>query len=201
VLVAVLGATWAWRLALHLQRRLAGAPEDGRYQRMRKAMGKWADLGFLVFFQVQAVFTLIFGLPFLVAAASPVGGLQVTDVLGVLVWLVAVGGEWTADRQLERWRNEPANKGRTCRAGLWAWSRHPNYFFEWVHWFAYVLIAFGSPWWWASFWGPVVMLVFLFKLTGIPWTEARALESRGADYRKYQREVCVFFPLPPRQAR
>lgn len=199
-IVGVLGAAWAWRLAWHLYKRLAGEPEDGRYQRMRAAMGAKANAGFFAFFQAQAIFTVIFSVPFLVAAQSPVEGLQAWDFLGILVWIIAVGGETIADRQLDRWRRDPANKGKTCRAGLWGWSRHPNYFFEWTHWFAYVLLAFGSPIWWASFWGPVVMLVFLFKVTGIPWTEARALESRGEDYRRYQREVSVFFPLPPKRA-
>jgi steroid 5-alpha reductase family enzyme len=80
---------------------------------------------------------------------------------------------------------------------LWAWSRHPNYFFEWLHWFAYLFLAIGSPQFWLSLIGPVVMLAFLYRVSGIPWTEAQALRSRGDDYRRYQNEVSAFFPLPP----
>ena len=96
-------------------------------------------------------------------------------------------------------REDPGNRGKTCRNGLWAWSRHPNYFFEWLHWFTYVLLAVGSHTFLLSLAGPVVMLVFLDRVSGIPWTEAQALRSRGEDYRRYQQEVSAFFPWPPRR--
>jgi steroid 5-alpha reductase family enzyme len=120
-------------------------------------------------------------------------------VAAVATWLVAVGGEWLADRQLAAFRADPGNRGRTCRAGLWAWSRHPNYFFEWLHWFAYLWLAIGSRLWWLALTGPVVMLLFLYRVSGIPWTEAQSLRSRGEDYARYQREVSAFFPRPPRR--
>ena len=117
----------------------------------------------------------------------------------IAVWLVAVGGEWLADRQLAAFRAAPANRGQVCRDGLWAWSRHPNYFFEWLHWFAYVLLAAnGGAWAW-SLLGPVVMLAFLYRVSGIPWTEANALRSRPEAYARYQREVSPFIPWPPRR--
>ena len=117
----------------------------------------------------------------------------------ILTWVVAVGGEWLADRQLADFRADPANRGRTCREGLWGWSRHPNYFFEWLHWFAYLWLAVGSHLWWLALIGPVLMLLFLYRVSGIPWTEAQALRSRGEDYVRYQREVSAFLPLPPRR--
>jgi steroid 5-alpha reductase family enzyme len=115
------------------------------------------------------------------------------------VWIISVGGEWLADRQLARFRQDPSNKGKVCRQGLWRYSRHPNYFFEWVHWWAYVLIGIGGPWGWLTLFGPAVMLVFLLKITGVPPTEKRALQSRGEAYREYQRTTSVFFPWPPKQ--
>ena len=118
----------------------------------------------------------------------------------ILVWLLAVGGESLADRQLAKFRGDPASRGRTCRVGLWAWSRHPNYFFEWLHWFAYALLAVGTPWFWVSLGGPILMFAFLYRVSGIPWTEAQSLRSRGDDYRRYQQEVSAFFPLPPRHS-
>ena len=92
------------------------------------------------------------------------------------------------------------SRGRVCREGLWGWTRHPNYFFEWIHWWAYVLLGVGAPHGWLTLGGPVVMFLFLTRVTGIPPTEARLVESRGEEYRRYQREVNAFFPGPPRRA-
>ena len=111
----------------------------------------------------------------------------------------AGSGEAVADHQLAKFRQDPANRGQTCRVGLWAWSRHPNYFFEWMHWFAYLVLALGSARWWLALSGPVLMLLFLYRVSGIPWTEAQSLRSRGEDYRRYQREVSAFGPLPPKR--
>ncbi len=196
-LVALLGAGWSLRLAWHLARRVAGEPEDGRYRAMREYWGPKAQRGLFWFFQAQTVVALLFSVPFQAAAANPASGFTGWMLAGILVWLVAIGGEALADRQLRRFRADPGNRGRTCRSGLWGWSRHPNYFFEWVHWFAYVLVGVGSPLWWLTWVGPLAMLLFLYRVTGIPYTEQQALRSRGDDYRRYQHEVSAFFPLPP----
>ena len=108
--------------------------------------------------------------------------------------------EALADLQLKRFRADPANRGKVCDVGLWRWSRHPNYFFEWLHWFAYVLLAVGSPVWYLTLIGPVLMLVSLLWVTGIPFVEAQSLRSRGDAYRDYQRRTSPFVPLPPRAA-
>jgi len=156
-------------------------------------------VGMFWFFQAQAVVALLFSLPFWAAAQSPVAAWNGWWVLGVCVWLASVAGESLADRQLHAFRSDPVNRGRTCRRGLWGWSRHPNYFFEWLHWFAYVFLAVGSPYLWLTILGPVLMFVFLYRFTGIPYTERQALKSRGADYERYQAEVSAFFPWPPKQ--
>ena len=109
-------------------------------------------------------------------------------------------GESVADRQLSAWRADPANRGRTCRAGLWGYSRHPNYFFEWIHWLAYPTLAVGLPYGWVAWFAPALMLYLVLKVTGIPPTEAQSLRSRGDDYRAYQRTVNAFFPGPRRRA-
>lgn len=199
MLVAMMGGLWAARLSLHLMHRVLGEPEDGRYRFLRD---HWNDdqRRFFLFFQGQALFVVMFSVPFLVAASNPTSAFGITTALAVLVWLVAVGGESVADRQLARFRANPAHRGTTCRTGLWGWSRHPNYFFEWLHWFAYVLLSVGAPLWWLSIAGPALMLAFLYRLTGIPWTEQQAIRSRGDDYRRYQREVSPFIPWPPRRS-
>ena len=200
LLVALLGGLWGARLALHLARRVFSEEEDGRYRSLRK---RWngSQRNFLLFFLAQALFVVAFSLPFWVAAHNPVAHWTLWTTFAVLVWLVSVVGESTADRQLSAHRNNPANKGKTCRSGLWRYSRHPNYFFEWLHWFTYVFLAvgLGTGWVAASLVGPAVMLVFLYRVTGIPYTEAQALRSRGEDYADYQRTTSAFIPLPPKQ--
>jgi steroid 5-alpha reductase family enzyme len=112
--------------------------------------------------------------------------------------LVAVAGEAIADRQLQRFRENPANRGQVCQTGLWRYSRHPNYFCEWLHWWAYVACSGLRP---VTLWGllgPLAMWWFLNRVTGIPPTEAQSLKSRGEAYRRYQQTTSRFFPWPPR---
>lgn len=197
-LVAMFGSVWGARLCLHLLHRVLNEEEDGRYRALREAWNG-SPARFFAFFQLQAVVVALFSLPFMAAAANPDYHFNAWVLLAIAVWLVSMAGEALADRQLARFRAEPANRGRTCRDGLWAWSRHPNYFFEWLHWFSYVLLAVGSPLFLYSLAGPVVMFAFLYRVSGIPWTEAQSLRSRGEDYAAYQREVSAFFPWPPRR--
>ncbi len=200
LLIAALAGLWSARLAVHLVRdRVVGKPEDPRYREMRRQWGARAQVEFFWYFQAQALAAALFSVPFLLAMRDPRPFPGAADAVAVLVWLVAVGGEWLADAQLARFRADPANRGRTCRAGLWGWSRHPNYFFEWLHWWAYVPLALGVPWGWLALGGPAAMLYLLFRVTGIPKNEARALETRGDDYRDYQRRTSVFIPWPPRR--
>ena len=114
------------------------------------------------------------------------------------MWVISIAGESLADRQLSAHRSRPENRGRTCRTGLWAYSRHPNYFFEWLHWWSYVLLSLGAAYWWLSPAAAVFMLVLLFYVTGIPYTEIRARATRGNDYRDYQRTTSVFVPWFPK---
>ncbi|MBD9369715.1 DUF1295 domain-containing protein [Xanthomonas sp. XNM01] len=197
VALASMGALWGLRLARHLWRRVRGEDEDGRYRHLRTHwqghQGK-----FFLFFQAQALLVVLFALPFVAAARSPQATPWPWIVLALAIWIGAVAGEGIADRQLARFRADPANRGRTCRDGLWRYSRHPNYFFEWLHWFAYVALAVGSPLWWLSWAGPLVMYLFLRFVSGIPYTEQQALRSRGDDYRAYQRDTPMLIPWPRR---
>jgi steroid 5-alpha reductase family enzyme len=194
-LVAAMASLWSARLAWHLYvDRVRGRPEDGRYASLRASWGPDADRNFFVFFQAQAALDLLLALPFAALCAKE-GPLGAADLAGALIWLVAVSGEAVADRQLARFRSVPQNKGKTCRVGLWRYSRHPNYFFEWSHWLAYAAMAPAD---WRVWTAPALMLYFLLRVTGIPATEAQALRSRGEDYRRYQRETSAFFPWFPR---
>lgn len=198
--VGAVAGIWSVRLTWYLftDRVLDAEHEDGRYLMLREQWGSSAQTWFFVFFQVQAFFVLAFATPFFVAAHSdaPFGTL---DVLGIVVWAVSLTGESIADRQLSRFRKNPENQGQTCRIGLWRYSRHPNYFFEWIHWWAYVLLGLGSAWWYLSPAAAVFMLFLFFFVTGIPYTEKRAVASRGDDYREYQRTTSVFIPWFPKE--
>ena len=197
LLLAVLGGVWGIRLAVHRWRRVRGEPEDGRYQNLRD---HWSgdQLKFFAFFQFQALLIVLFALPFLAVAQNPVAAAAWLVASGA-IWLLSVLGESIADAHLARFRANPANQGHTCRDGLWRYSRHPNYFFEWIHWFAYVCLAIGSPIGWLAWSGPIVMVVFLRWVSGIPYTEKQALRSRGDDYREYQRSTSMLIPWFPKR--
>lgn len=197
VLLAVLGGGWGLRLARHLWKRVRGEPEDGRYQNLR-AHWHGSQWKFFAFFQFQAALIVLFALPFLAVARNAETSMP-WIALAIAIWLISVTGETVADHQLARFRAEPANHRRTCRNGLWHYSRHPNYFFEWVHWFAYVCLALGSPIAWVAWSGPLVMYVFLRWISGIPYTETQALRSRGDDYRAYQRSTPMLIPWFPKR--
>lgn len=199
--VAILALLWSVRLGGHmLQRAIGKDEEDGRYQTMRQWLGDKQAVGFFVFFQMQAVFIVLFTAP-MVAAMAFDGPLGWRDGLGLLIWAGAMVGEVVADRQLAAFKRDPqssdaSTSGGVCKRGLWRYSRHPNYFFEWLHWFAYLAIGatFATSIGWAALLGPAVMLVFLLFVTGIPYTEKRAIQSKGEAYRQYQRETSAFIP-------
>lgn len=200
ILVGVLGGLWSLRLGTYLLlNRVIGKSEDGRYQTLRESWGKHQHRNFFLFFQAQAVLDSLFALSF-IPAVSRVTPLSLEQkILALCIWSVSVAGEMIADAQLAAFRRNPANRGRTCRKGLWNYSRHPNYFFEWLHWWTYVILAWNAPFFLSSLIAPIVLLYLLFKVTGIPATEAQAVKSRGADYLEYQRTTSAFIPWFPRK--
>jgi len=200
VLVALLAGIWSARLTLHLYKRVTSEAEDGRYAGLRVSWGQRFESTLFWFFQAQAVLAVLLSLTFLGLFVATEPGWRIQDGLAIVLFLVSIVGEGIADRQLSAWRTEPANRGRTCRSGLWAWSRHPNYFFEWLHWLVYPLIGIGLPLGWLLWLAPALMLFLVVKVTGIPPTEEQSLKSRGDDYRAYQNDTNAFFPVPPRRA-
>jgi steroid 5-alpha reductase family enzyme len=195
-LVAGLGVLWSLRLTSHLVRRFRSEPEDGRYAALRAQLGARFQGWMFVFFQVQAAWIALFASAYWPAMASTSVGWRWSDLAGTLVALASLAGERAADRQLAAWRADPANRGRTCREGLWRLSRHPNYFFEWTFWLAFPLIAAPLAHGWVALLTPTLLYVLITRVTGIPPTERRALASRGEDYRAYQRSTNAFFPGP-----
>lgn len=197
--LALVAAVSLWGLRHVVQllvHRVVGRPEEGRYVALR---ARWSAATFLGFFLAQGLLAALLSWPFLAVARHGGAGPAPLETAALALFLVAWAGEAVADRQLARWKADPGHRGRTCRAGLWAWSRHPNYFFEWLVWVAFALAATAAPggaWAWLA---AATMLALLLFVTGIPPAEAQALRSRGDDYRAYQREVSAFVPWPPRR--
>jgi len=200
ILLALLAGAWGFRLAGYLLfDRILSGTEDGRYATLRQNWGERADFNLFIFFQFQALLVIGLAVPFQVVGFSQASAPAIHDWLGIAIGILAVMGESLADRQLARFRKNPSNRGKTCREGLWRYSRHPNYFFEWIYWWSYVALGWGADWWFLTLFAPALMLFFLFKITGIPATEARALASRGDEYRRYQQTTSVFFPWVPKE--
>lgn len=196
VIAALVGA-WALRLSSHIYfDRVRTGVEDGRYTRFRN---EWSAGAFYGLYIAQAVLVFLLPLTFLGGFRNETPFPSALDVLALSVWAIAIAGELTADRQLARFRSNPANKGKTCRDGLWKLSRHPNYFFEWTIWCAYIPLSIGSSSFFAALLGPALLLFLLLKVSGVPPTEAQALSSRGDDYRRYQQTTSVFVPWFPKK--
>jgi steroid 5-alpha reductase family enzyme len=199
-LITTMAVVWGVRLTIHLIVRTVGHEEDGRYQQIRKDWGGNLPLKFFFFFQFQAVLDVILSVPLLLVSINPKPELSILEWLGFGLWIIAVAGESAADRQLQAFKSDPANKGKVCNVGLWRYSRHPNYFFEWLIWVALFVFASASPDGFISIICPALMLYFLLRVTGIPATEAQSLRSKGDAYREYQRTTSVFVPWFPRKS-
>ena len=195
LLLAVLVLGWSLRLSLYLLReRVLVKGEDPRYAELRSKWGGRAMIYFLALFQAQALLVVVLSSGFLVVASDirPLGSLA--DILAVLIWCIALGGESLSDRQLNSFRSDPANRAKTCDRGLWRYSRHPNYFFEWLHWCTYALLSEFSVFWPVTLVPVIIMYYLLVYVTGVPPSEARALKSRGQEYLRYQQRTNMFIP-------
>jgi steroid 5-alpha reductase family enzyme len=201
-LVALLVALWSVRLGVHIALRVIKGPEDSRYQRLREAWGDRYQARIFGFMQVQAPASALLCLSIALAAADPAPGLRLRDGLAALILVAAIAGEGLADAQLGAFKADPANHGRVNDRGLWAWSRHPNYFFEWFGWIAYPVMALdlSRPVTWLSLVGPVFMYLILTRLTGVPYLEQHMAQSRGPMWTAYTSRTSPFLPLPPRRA-
>lgn len=201
VLVAVMIAAWSLRLGTYVATRVAGSPEeDPRYAAFRRDWGADFQRRMFGLMIVQAPVTALLSVAPIFAARQGVPGLGILDALGVSVFVACLFGEGLADAQLRAFRAAPGNKGKVCDKGLWAWSRHPNYFFEAAIWLAYPIMAadLARPWSLAAFGAPIAMYLTVRYASGVPPLEEAMLRSRGDAYRDYQRRVAVLIPRPPR---
>lgn len=199
VVAATIMSVWYLRLFIHLCSRVFSESEDGRYRYLRQHWGKQAHRNHFFFFQFQAILAWTFTFP--VWWLSQAQQVNAATIMGALVLVLVAGiGVYVSDKQLQVFRDNPANKGKVCELGVWYYSRHPNYFFEWLHWFSYPILGLGVAgglWLWFA---PVIMLAFLYFITGIPYTEQQAIRSRGDAYKRYQQTTSVFIPWRKKHA-
>jgi len=201
VLIAVLAGLENARLALLVLTRATGE-EDSRYRELR---ARWRARGreqrsFLVFYQAQGLLALLLSAVFLPPVSNGHEGLEALEWAGAAVWVAGAAFEAVADAQLTRFKRDAANRGKTMCVGLWRYSRHPNYFGQWLTWCGYALVALAAPWGWIGLLGPALLLYLILFVTGVPPSEERSLASRGDEYRRYQWQTSAFVPWPPRSA-
>jgi steroid 5-alpha reductase family enzyme len=183
-----LGTHLATRVLKHLHE------EEPRYAHIRKEWGKNADVKMFGFFIMQGASNVLLAAPFFISAINTSKQLSPLEYAGAVLWAISVLGEAIADRQLTMFKREPKNKGKVCDTGLWHYSRHPNYFYEWLMWVAYFVFALASPYGFIAVISPVIILYLLLKVTGIPTTEQQSLKTKGDAYRRYQQNTSKFIP-------
>jgi steroid 5-alpha reductase family enzyme len=202
-LVAALVAVWCVRLGTYVARRVIHGAEDVRYTELREAVDDRFPQAMFALMIIQAPATLLLAVSVILAAHAPGTGPGLRDVIATAILAIAILGEGLADAQLARFKAQKHPKGAINDQGLWGWSRHPNYFFEWVGWLAYPVLAssygLGSPWFWLSFCAAGLMYVLLNFVSGVPPLERSMLASRGEPFRAYQARTSSFFLLPPKR--
>ena len=201
-LVAVLVAVWSLRLGTYVAVRVANGSEDARYANLRREWGASFQRRMFGLMIVQAPATALLSISILLAAHAPGTAIRWQDLAGAVILTASILGEGLADREMKRFKADPDNKGKVCDVGLWAWSRHPNYLFEFLGWVAYPVIAIepARPWSFAALIAPAVMFAILRYGTGVPPLEAAMVLSKGDAYRRYQSRVSPFLPRPPKDA-
>lgn len=197
ILAGTLAAIWSLRLGGHLQARIRRhhPEEDSRYQKLRDVWEGRVNRSFFWFFQAQALSVLLLSLPFFLISRDG-NGWGMWEWIGLVVTIGALIGETISDRQMDRFKEQNDDPKAVCREGLWKYSRHPNYFFEFVIWLGFFLLACGSAWGWVTIYAPACILFLLLRVTGIPPTEASAVKRKGDAYRRYQETTSPFIPLP-----
>ncbi len=197
--LTVLVCIWAARLSIHLARRNLGHGEDYRYQKMRarqESDAKFARWSLVYVFGLQGVIAWFVSWPVQIGQLGVDAPLAALAYFGVAVFLFGLGFEAIGDAQLRAFKADPANRGKLMTTGLWAWTRHPNYFGDATVWAGLTLIALEAPLGWATLLSPLVMAHFLINISGKPMLE-RALENKYPEYAAYRKSTSGFFPKPP----
>jgi steroid 5-alpha reductase family enzyme len=200
LLVAVLVSVWGVRLAWHIAVRdfAPGHGEDPRYASWRNEWRHFIVRSYLQVFLLQGAFMVLVSMPIIVLASWPASALPVLTALGAIVWLVGFGFESVADRQLDAFlARAPETRPRVLDTGVWAWSRHPNYFGESLTWWGVAIIALGVPLGWLGLIGPVTITALLLFVSGLPLIEQS--HAGDPDWETYKEHTSPFVPMPPKR--
>ena len=195
LLIALMVSFWGIRLSIYLTWRNWAKSEDARYGSWRTQIGKkfWYISLFKVFL-LQALFMWVIALgPQYGQVAQQPGHLTWLDALGFMIWLTGFVYESLSDWQLARFKADLANRGKVMNRGLWAYSRHPNYFGEFLVWWGLFMVTLNTPLGWWTIGSPLIVTLVLLKMTGIPLTE-RAITNTRPGYKRYIRETNAFIP-------
>jgi len=198
-LVTAMTALWGLRLGGHLLWRNWGRGEDPRYQAMRRHHGdRFARVSLLTVFGFQGALIWFVSLPVQVAnAGGRAGGLESFEAVGLCLWILGMVFETLGDLQLARFRADPANAGAVMDRGLWAYTRHPNYFGDFCVWWGIFTAALPAPGAWLTIASPLLMSFFLLRVSGVALLE-RSIGKRRPGYADYVRRTSAFVPFPPR---
>lgn len=197
LLVGVLVSIWGLRLAWHIYIRNRSKSEDYRYLAWRKEWGTWFYLrSYLQVYILQGVLLFLIVLPVLIINKNSGSLLNLLDLVGVLIWLFGFYFEAVGDKQLADFIKNPENKGKLMQKGLWAYTRHPNYFGEVTQWWGLWIIALSVQNGWIGIVGPITITFLILKVSGIPLLEKKMEEN--PDFVEYKKKVSAFFPLPRR---
>ena len=195
LLVGILVTVWGLRLAWHIHARNKGKAEDYRYLAWRKEWGKYFYIrSYFQVYLLQGAFLFLIILPVLMINKNTGSVLGLFDLVGVIVWLIGFYFEAVGDAQLARFIKNPENKGRLMQDGLWAYTRHPNYFGEVMQWWSIWLIALSVSGGWLGIIGPITITFLILKVSGIPILEKKMEEN--PDFTEYKRKTSIFIPLP-----
>ncbi len=198
LLLAALVVVWAGRLGPFLFRRVRRSGRDDRFDALKPDF--WRFLNVWTIQGLWVTLTLAAAMAAITATDRP--GIDVLAVVGLVVWAIGFGLEAVADQQKNRFRADPANAGSFIRTGLWAWSRHPNYFGEITLWVGVAIIALPvlSGWQYLTLISPVFVYLLITRVSGVPLLEAKADRKWGAqpDYEQYKASTPVLVPRPPR---
>ena len=196
LVIAGMVTLWGLRLSAYLTWRNWGKPEDFRYAAMRERRGdRFAIVSLYLVFGLQAALMWIISLPVQLGIATA-GDWSVVPTAGVLTFAVGLLFESVGDYQLARFKVDPANTGRVMDRGLWRYTRHPNYFGDFLVWWGIYLASFEIWTWWTLV-GPTVISFFLLRVSGVPMLE-QSLSTRLIGYHEYLESTSSFFPMPPR---
>ena len=201
-LAAGFAACWSLRLGWHIFSRTRGVADDPRYLAKMKDWGPRAASRLFWFLQAQAAVGLVLAGAVMLAAHHPRGEFRWLDGLAVVLFALGVSGEALADGQLRRFKLASPDRLAVCDIGLWAWSRHPNYFCEWLCWCAYPLLAIGAGFapGWLALLAPLFIYWTLVYASGIPPLEAHIRRTRPEAFAAYARRTNAFFPAPPQRS-